>query len=81
MATRLDAHQSSTRNQISLTDTDMGRLLHPSGRHGNIVWTLSLIRQEVEKNCNRTDVVLIMVITCSRSATVRTLEQRRLDAV
>jgi hypothetical protein len=53
--TRPDAHQSSTRNGISFTDTDMGRQLHPFGRHGNTVRTLSLIRQDVEKNCNRLD--------------------------
>jgi hypothetical protein len=43
------------RNQISFLDTDMGRQLHPSGRQVYIVRTLSLIRQDVEKNCNRPD--------------------------
>jgi hypothetical protein len=56
MATRLDVHQSSTRNQIFFTDTDMGRQLHPSQRQGNAFQTLSLIRQDVEKNCNLPDV-------------------------
>jgi hypothetical protein len=35
----------------------MGRQLHPSGRQGNTIQTLSLIRQDVEKNCNRSDVM------------------------
>jgi hypothetical protein len=56
MATRPDAHHSLTRNRISFLDTDMGRQLHPSGRQGNTVRTLSLIRQDVEKNCNLPDV-------------------------
>jgi hypothetical protein len=42
-------------NRISFSDTDMGRQLHPSGRQGNTVRTLSLIRQDVEKNCNYSD--------------------------
>jgi len=50
------AHQSSTWNQISFIDTNMGRQLHPSGRKGNTIWTLSLIRQDVKKNCNHPDV-------------------------
>jgi hypothetical protein len=56
MATRLGAHQCSTSNQISLTDTDMGRQLCPSGRQGYNVRMQSLIRPDVEKNCNRSDV-------------------------
>jgi hypothetical protein len=50
-----DAHQCSTRNRISFLDTDMGRQLHPSGRQANTVQTLSLIKQDVENNCNRPD--------------------------
>jgi hypothetical protein len=34
----------------------MGRQLHSSGRQGNTVHTKSIIRQDVEKNCNRLDV-------------------------
>jgi hypothetical protein len=45
-------------------NTDMGRQLHPSGRHGNTVRTP----------------VLIMEIMCSRSATIWTLGQQRPDA-
>jgi hypothetical protein len=56
LVTRLDTHQCSTRNQISFSDTDMGRQLHSSRRQGNTVRMLSLIRQDVEKNCNRLDV-------------------------
>jgi hypothetical protein len=55
-ATRPNAHQCSTRNLISFSDTDMERQLHTSGRQVYIVWALSLIRQDVEKNCNRSDV-------------------------
>jgi hypothetical protein len=55
-ATRPDTHQCSTRNQISFSDTDMGRQLHLSRRQGNTVWTLSLIRQDMKKNCYRPDV-------------------------
>jgi hypothetical protein len=55
-ATRPDDIQCSTRKRISFTDTDMGRELHPSGRLVYTVWTLSLIRQDVKKNCNRPDV-------------------------
>jgi hypothetical protein len=61
-----NAHQSSTRNQISFTDIDMGRQLHPSGQQGNAVRT---------SGQRGPDAVLIMVITCSRSATVRMLGQ------
>jgi hypothetical protein len=52
-ATRPNAHQSSTRNRISFSNTNMGRQLHPSGQQGNTVQMLSLIRKDVEKNCNR----------------------------
>jgi hypothetical protein len=45
-ATRPNAHHCLTRNRLSFLDTDMGRQLHPSGRQGNTVWTLSLIRKE-----------------------------------
>jgi hypothetical protein len=34
----------------------MGRQLHLFERQGNIFRTLSLIRQDMEKNCNRPDV-------------------------
>jgi hypothetical protein len=34
----------------------MGIQLHPFERQGNTVRTLSLIRQDVEKNCNHPDV-------------------------
>jgi hypothetical protein len=80
MATRPDAHKSSTGNRISFSDTYMGRQLHSSRRQGNTVRTLSLIRQDVEKNCNCPDAVLIMVFTCSRGAIIRTLGQHLLDA-
>lgn len=55
-ATRSDAYQYSIRNRISFSEKDMGRQLHPSRRQGNNVRTLSLIRQDVEKNCNCSDV-------------------------
>jgi hypothetical protein len=55
-AMRPDTYQSSTRNQISFSDTDMGRQLQPSGQQDNTVRTLSLIRLDVEKNCNRLNV-------------------------
>jgi hypothetical protein len=55
-ATRPDAHQCLTRNQISFSNTDMGRQLHMSGHQVYTVWTLSLIRQDVEKNCNCSDI-------------------------
>jgi hypothetical protein len=51
-----DAHQCSTRNRISFSDIDTGIQLHPSRRQGNTIRTLSLIRQDVDKNCNRSDV-------------------------
>jgi hypothetical protein len=34
----------------------MGRQLHPFGSQVYTVWMRSLIRQDVEKNCNRSDV-------------------------
>jgi hypothetical protein len=49
---RLDTNQGSTRISFSFADIYMGRQLHPSGWHGYTVQTLSLIRQDVEKNCN-----------------------------
>jgi hypothetical protein len=33
-----------------------GKQLHPSGQQGNTVLTLSLIRQDMEENCNRLDI-------------------------
>lgn len=56
ITTRPDAHHSWISNQIFFTDMYMGRLLHPSGCHGNTVWMRSLIRQDVEKNYNPSDV-------------------------
>jgi hypothetical protein len=53
---RLHPDQCSTRNRISFSDTDMGRQLHPSRRQVYTVQTLFLIRQDVEKKCNRPDV-------------------------
>jgi len=44
------------KKSISFSETYMGRQLHLSGRQGNTVRTLSLIRQDVEKNCNCPDV-------------------------
>jgi hypothetical protein len=51
-----DASQCSTSKRIFFADIDMGRQLQPSGRQVYIVRTLSLIRQDVEKNCNCPDV-------------------------
>jgi hypothetical protein len=86
MATRSEAHQSLTSNRISFTDTYMRRQQHPSGLQGNTVQTQSLIRQEVEKICNRSNsgqhhpnAVIIRVIKCSKSATIQTLGQHRLN--
>jgi hypothetical protein len=74
MATHPGALQSSRRIRFSFEDTYMGRQLHPLGRQGNTIRTRSLIRQYMEKNCNRLDVkATIMKITCSRVATVQTL--------
>jgi hypothetical protein len=56
------------------------RQLHPFERQGNTVRTRSLIRQDVEKNCNRPNAVLIMKIACSRVATIRMLGQHLPDA-
>jgi hypothetical protein len=53
---RSDASQCSTSKRISFAVTNMGRQLQPSRRHVYTVWTLSLIRQDVEKNCNCPDV-------------------------
>jgi hypothetical protein len=49
---RPDASQSSRRIKFSFIDTDLGRQLQSSRRQAYTVWTLSLIRQDVEKNCN-----------------------------
>jgi hypothetical protein len=57
-ATRPDALQCSTSKQISYQNINMGRQLHPSGRHGHFAWTLSLIRQVVQKMFNRSDNIL-----------------------
>jgi hypothetical protein len=46
----------STSKRISFADTDMGRQLQSSGRQVYIVQMLSLIRQDVKKNCNHLDV-------------------------
>jgi len=54
-ATRPNTIQCSTRKRISFSDTDMGRQLQPSGRQVYTVRTLSLMRQDVEKICNRSD--------------------------
>jgi hypothetical protein len=53
---RSDAIQCSTSKRISFADSDMGRQLQSSGRLVYTVQTLSLIRQDVEKNCNRPDI-------------------------
>jgi hypothetical protein len=53
---RPDISQCLTSKRISFADTDMGRQLQPSIRQVYTVWTLSLIRQDVEKNCNHPDV-------------------------
>jgi hypothetical protein len=53
---RLDASQCSTSKRISFADPDMGKQLQPSERQVYTIWTLSLIRQDVEKNCNRPDI-------------------------
>jgi hypothetical protein len=53
---RPDAFQFSTSKRISFADTDMGRQLQLSGRQVYTVRTLSLIRQDMEKNYNRPDV-------------------------
>jgi hypothetical protein len=51
-----DVCQCSTSKRISFADTDMGRQLQSSRRQVYTVHTLSLIRQDVKKNCNHTDV-------------------------
>jgi len=53
---RPDANQSSRRIRFSFSDTNMGRQLHASGRQVYTVRTSSLIRQDVKRNCNRSDV-------------------------
>jgi hypothetical protein len=59
MATRPNVLQGSRRIRFSFTDTYMGRLFHPFGQQGNTIQTRSLKRQDVEKNCNRLDVMAI----------------------
>jgi hypothetical protein len=56
MATRPDVHQSLTSNRISFTDTYMGRQLYPSRRQGNNDRTRSLIRKDVGKNYNSSNI-------------------------
>jgi hypothetical protein len=95
MATHLDSHQSLRRIRFSFADTYMGRQLHPSGRHGNTVRTRSLIWQDVEKNCNRSDIratlsrrqgnivrklSLLWKLRVAELQPVRTLGQHHLDA-
>jgi hypothetical protein len=69
-----------------------GRQLHPSGRQGNTVRTLSLIRQDVVKNCNRPDVKvprsgrnpyygIYVQQKCNRSDARATLPRRGPDMV
>jgi hypothetical protein len=53
--TRPNAIQYSTSKRTSFVDTNMGRQLQPFGRQVYIVRTLSLVRQDVEKICNRSD--------------------------
>jgi hypothetical protein len=55
MAIHSDKLQGSIRIRFSFIDTYMGRQLHPSGRQGNTIRMKSLIRQDVEKNCNCSD--------------------------
>jgi hypothetical protein len=50
--------QCSISKRISFPNTDMGRQLQPSRRHGYSLRTLSLIRQVVQKTFNRPDVIL-----------------------
>jgi hypothetical protein len=57
-ATRPDAFQCSTSKRISFQNTDMGRQLQLFERCGYYVWTLSLIRQVVQKKFNSPDVRL-----------------------
>jgi hypothetical protein len=51
-----DASQCPTSKRISFVDTDMGGQLQPSGRQVHTVRTLSLIGQDMKKNCNYPDV-------------------------
>jgi hypothetical protein len=53
---RPDTSQCSTSKRISFADINVGRQLQPSGRQVYTVQMLSLIRQDVEKNCNRPEV-------------------------
>jgi hypothetical protein len=48
-----DANQCLASKRISFTDTDIGRQLQPSRHQVYTVRMLSLIRQDVGKNCNR----------------------------
>jgi hypothetical protein len=57
-ATNPDAFQCSTSKRISFPNTDIRRQLQPSGRLSYSVWTLSLIRQDMQKSCNHLDVIL-----------------------
>jgi hypothetical protein len=67
----LVANQCSIRKRISFADIDMGRQLQPPGRQVYIVRTLSLIRQDMEKNYNRLDASPYygnyMQLKCNRS--------------
>jgi hypothetical protein len=71
-----------------LTSIRVSASRHIYGKTAATVWTMFSIRQEVHTKFNRPDVSLqgpdapslIMVITCSQSATVRTLGQHRPDA-
>jgi hypothetical protein len=57
-ATRLDAFHCSTSKMISFPNTDMGRQLELSRQRGYSVWTLSLIRKDVQKIYNCPDISL-----------------------
>jgi hypothetical protein len=57
-ATRPDTIQCSTSKRISFPNTDMGRQLQPFERRGYSVRTLSFIRQDLQKICNRPDASL-----------------------
>jgi hypothetical protein len=58
LATRPDALKCSRSKRISFPNTNMRRQLQPSRRRGYSVWTLSLIRQDVQKIYNHSDVSL-----------------------
>lgn len=53
---RPDSSQCLTSKRISFVDIDMGRQLQSSGLQVYSIQMLSLIRQDVKKNCNRLDV-------------------------